>query len=202
MYVIFVREIIQVVKVYVIIKHKNILSDDITIETPKSTPQNSVPNFIDTSKFYCEYCKKELSRKDNLKRHYSICELKNKYEKKLEEENNKLKHENEELKKMMMELINKNCKVHPKTLEKINKNLGNGNSVVNGDHNNITTNSMNNSQNTINVIGLGNEDLTNILTEKQQLKVLREKHMCLDYLIKFVHFNDDYPQFIELVRKK
>jgi uncharacterized Zn-finger protein len=102
------------------IKHKNILSDDITIETPKSTPQNSVPNFIDTSKFYCEYCKKELSRKDNLKRHYSICELKNKYEKKLEEENNKLKHENEELKKMMMELINKNCKVHPKTLEKIN----------------------------------------------------------------------------------
>ena len=59
--------------------------------------------------------------------------------------------QNQEIKKTLMDLINKNCKVHPKTLQKINKQLNGDNNTINENINNGTINN----NITYNIIGLG-----------------------------------------------
>jgi hypothetical protein len=87
-------------------------------------------------------------------------------------------------KEEMLELINKKCKVHPKTLTKINKQLNTNNTMIND--NKVITN---------NYITLGCESIDTIFNKHQQLDVLNKDYGCLDYLVKQVHFNDKYPQF-------
>jgi hypothetical protein len=115
----------------------------------------------DLSKIYkCKKCKKEFNNYQNRWRHEKNCKkdisiyenelLKNTIIKQREELNQikslmvkqlkeqqkqqqKQQQQNQEMKKTLMELLNKNCKVHPKTLQKINKQL-------NGDHNTVNEN--------------------------------------------------------------
>jgi hypothetical protein len=96
--------------------------------------------------------------------------------------------ENKEIKKMLMEIINKNCKVHPKTLQKINKQLnGDNNGIIN--ENNITNNNI-----TYNIIGFGHENLSDVFSKKEKLNILKHKYCSLPYLVEYAHFNDKYPQ--------
>jgi uncharacterized Zn-finger protein len=87
-----------------------------------------------TDLLQCDICQKIISRKDNYKRHILKCQNKNKkYEdletktdnlhKKLEEREQYFKTEIAELKDMMKELINTNCKMHYKTFEKMKNNI-------------------------------------------------------------------------------
>lgn len=86
-----------------------------------------------------------------------------------------------DLKKQLLHYMNKNCKVHPKTLVKINKQLNNCN-------NNIITNNYN-------IIQLGKEELSQIFSNKEKLDVLNKGFESLDFLVSYTHFNDKYPQF-------
>ena len=142
----------------------------------------------------CEHCKSTFTRIDSLRKHNNRCKIKN-------NEDNKLKHENEQLKeivekvkkekeemkqdiellkKQMLEIMNKQNKIHPKTLTKINKQLNN-NTIINN--------------NNINIIQLGGESLDTLFNKNQQLDVLSKRYKCLEYLVKQIHFNDNYPQF-------
>jgi hypothetical protein len=87
-----------------------------------------------------------------------------------------------------LELINKNCKVHPKTLQKINKQLN-----LNGDHNVINENNTIN--NTYNLIALGHENLTNVFSRKEKMAILKYRYCSLPHMVEYTHFNDKYPQF-------
>lgn len=162
--------------------HKN------TIIPQKSTfsPQNNT-NIHNSDKLNCSYCSKKYSRIDSLNRHYKTCKVKIN----IEIENIELKKENEklkinfqkeinELKNQIKELMNKNCKIHYKTLQKINKqqNIQNQNNI----------------QNNINIIGFNNENLIELFTEKEKLKILGKKFNSLNYLIEYTHFNNKYPQ--------
>jgi hypothetical protein len=106
---------------------------------------------------------------------------------KQEEENNKRfkqqEKEMKELRQQLLQLINKNGKIHYKTLQKINNNSNNTNS-----------NNTNNIQNNINIIGFSNENIDKLFTSEEKLNIMRKRYMCLDYLIKYVHFNEKYPQ--------
>jgi hypothetical protein len=42
---------------------------------------------------------------------------------------------------------------------------------------------------------LGGESLDTLFNKNQQLDVLSKRYKCLEYLVKQVHFNDNYPQF-------
>lgn len=150
-------------------------------------PQFSLKNpQFNINKNECEYCLKIFSRKDNLKRHLLICKVKIENNKKnLEFENIK-----EEIKEQLMDIIKKECKMHPKTLQKINKQLTQ--QTVNGDINNGT---INNITNNYNIIQFGNENLLDLLTKKEQIMILDKKHQSLNHLIEYVHFNDKFPQF-------
>ena len=87
----------------------------------------------------------------------------------------------EELREQIKQLLNANCKIHPKTLQKINNNIN-------------TQNNIQNQQNNINIIGFDKMELDKIFSKKEQLKILKQKYNCLPHLIKYAHFNDNYPQ--------
>jgi hypothetical protein len=85
---------------------------------------------------------------------------------------------------MLSELL-KSSKVHPKTLQKINKNL------INGNNNNINTGTVNNIQ----IVKFGSEDIKSILSDKEIKKILNCKYKSIEESIKIVHFNDDRPEY-------
>jgi hypothetical protein len=148
------------------------------------TDDESVEN---KQKVQCEFCKKELSLPKHLKRHYKTCKNKQSIILENEQLKNTIKAQEEEfkkdmaeLKKMMNELLNKNCKMHYKTLQKIN-NSGN-----------MNTGTINN---TINIMALGQENIDEVLSKTDKIAILNKKENALPYMIEMVHFNDKYPQF-------
>jgi hypothetical protein len=135
----------------------------------------------------CKYCKKVFTRLSSLKRHYKNCKEMN--DNTLKVENEKLKEkveifekEIDTMKGQMLELMNKICKIHPKTLTKINKQL----------NNTMINNTINN---TYNIVQLGRENLSEIFSKKEKLDVLRKGYTCLPYLVEYTHFNNKFPQF-------
>ena len=141
----------------------------------------------------CIICQKIFTTRQAKWKHQKKCTIIN--DNKLKEENELLKEKlkiNEgktiefekemiEMKKQMMTLMIKVCKIHPKTLTKINKQL------------NIT----NNDNKVINnyIIQLGREKLCDVFSKKEKIAVLKQGYNCLPYLIEYTHFNEKYPQF-------
>jgi|SaaInlStandDraft_7_1057024.scaffolds.fasta_scaffold02425_2 hypothetical protein len=161
-------------------------------------------------KYHCKFCNKGYNINQSKWKHEQKCKIIT--EKKLEIENKQLKKENEELKinyqkenkekinyqKQMEEmkiqikdLINKNCKIHPKTLQKIN-NISN--MTQNNTQNNIKQQNNIEQQNNKIMIGFDKMILEDVFSKKEQLKILKQKHNCLPFLIDYAHFNDNYPQ--------
>jgi len=146
------------------------------LEKSKAFPNNDLQ---------CEYCKIIFTRKYNLKRHFNTCKEKNI---KLDEQRCKMKEELREemkeelaaMKKELLTIMNKQCKVHPKTLQKINNTLNNN---------------CNNTNTIYNIVQLGNENLDTVFSKNKQIEILKQRYGCLPYLIKEAHLNDKYPQF-------
>ena len=77
-------------------------------------------------------------------------------------------------------LLQKSLKIHPKTLNKINNQLINQGTINN---------------NTINIVQLGNENLIDVLSEKQKLRILERQAMSLNDLIELIHISPQFKQF-------
>ncbi len=117
--------------------------------------------------FPCDKCGKEYKHIQSKNRHQNKCVAQN-YEKQINE-----------LRKTINDLLNRECKMHHKTLEKIN---------------NINSNNIN-SNNTINIIALGKENINEILSKTEKINILNKKSNALPYMIEYMHFNDRFPQF-------
>ncbi len=163
---------------------------------------------ISIEKNQCKFCKKILSRYDSLKRHELKCKelkynelkfnIKNNDVITIQEENSMLKKEILEMKSILLEFMNKNCKIHPKQLQKINKQLNGNNNIIN-ENNAINNGTVNNTF----ILALGKENLPELFTKKEKLKVLNARcNNVLPFLVEYTHFNNKYPQFIRLDRKK
>jgi len=137
------------------------------------------------SEYNCKICKKNYSNRHSLWKHTQKCKTK-----KIDQTNLlEIKKENSEMKikiDEMMNLLQKALKIHPKTLNKINTQLNNNN------NNNNTNNGI---INNINIVQLGNEDLNNVLTDNQKLKILNRQAMSLNDLVELVHISDKFKQF-------
>ena len=99
-------------------------------ETNKDVVENK-------KKIICKYCNKCFNHRSNKFNHEKICKLKNNNSEleiiELKKENKEIKKENEEIKnslKELKELIIKNSKIHPKKLQKINKDLMNSQNTI------------------------------------------------------------------------
>jgi hypothetical protein len=145
---------------------------------------NSTDNSM--KKYECLYCKLEFEYKQSKYRHQLNCKTKMNLKK------NKLIEQNEELIKMVTILLNNKCKVHPKTLEKMQKKINEYNQ--NNNNGNINNGTINNTYN-INIIALGQENISELLSQQEKLNILNRKYQSLYHLIKIVHFNDQFPQF-------
>jgi hypothetical protein len=149
----------------------------------------------------CKYCNKIYSNRHSKWKHNNICKDKINSNNELID----LKNENREIKKSLEELkeLLINSKIHPKTLQKINKNLinntTNNNTTNNNTTNNNTTNNNTTINNTINLVSLGSENLSDILNKKEKINILKDMYGSLSKLVKYVHFNDKFPQFKTMV---
>jgi hypothetical protein len=166
----------------------------------------------DHKKYNCNKCNKEFGKYQHRWRHEKICK------------NNKInleinnKAEIIEIKNILKEILEKNCKIHHKKLDKINKQLINSNNIINS-NNTISNSTINNINNTY--VKFGNEQLSSLLTKNDMLKIINKQCLCIeesiikkikDFLIinedkikiidfyfsesiKSVHFNKNLPEY-------
>jgi hypothetical protein len=104
-----------------------------------------------------------------------------------EKENTEIKKSFEELKKIMLDMMNKKCKMHPKTLQKMINNTNSNNTI------NMTIN------NNIQYVELGDEELHKVFSKKEKMKILCGLGSPMDKIIKHTHLNADYPQFQTII---
>lgn len=142
----------------------------------------------------CNFCGKKLCDRKYRWKHEQNCkekeinvdkkidDMKKEFEKQIEKK--ELEHKKEMT--ALKELLFKSLKVHPKTFNKINKQLINQNS---------NNNNSNNTINNINIVQLGNENLIDVLTEKQKLKILERQAMSINDLVELLHTSPEYKQF-------
>ena len=174
---------------------------------PKESLNNLQTEEIDTEiqlydSLVCKFCDKKFVTRQAKWNHMKKCQEKtnheffdelknqmiqlkednNKIRKQLEEENERIKQQmkedKEKLKEQFVELLNKHAKIHPKTLQKINKQLNiNNKMVVNA------------------YVKFGNLSYDKVLTDKEQRDILRKQYMSLEESIKKIHFNKDLPEY-------
>ena len=166
---------------------KDIIESDVEIETESKLTENTI----------CMYCDKKFSAYTHMRRHLKICKMKDTIIKENEELKIKtIKQEQkmlemtkslDELKKLMLDMMNKKCKMHPKTLQKmINSNNTNS-------HNNITIN------NNIKYIEIGDENLHTVFSVEEVMNILYKGCSALDEIVVYTHLNDKYPQFQNII---
>ena len=80
-----------------------------------------------------------------------------------------------------------------------NTNTNNSNNTNTNNSNNTNTNTINtvinNTNNTIKLVGLGNENIVELLSDREKKQILGKMHKSLIHLIEKVHFSGEYPQF-------
>ena len=145
----------------------------------KIPPNSAKMAEIELLKFTCINCKKNFTRKDSLNKHINLNRCKC-------EKDNKTELINILKKEVLNDPIFKNellksLKIHPKTLQKINNQLNN---------NNINNGTIN-----YNIVQLGNENLEDILSTKEKMKILNKKGNSLKEIVELVHISNKYSQF-------
>ena len=187
--------------------HKNELAMDVIqsqLESVESQPNaiesqsvlvESQPIIVENEKlFNCEYCNNIYKHKQSKFKHEQKCKLKNNQ---LIPENNELielKKENKEIKNTILELKNiimQQAKIHPKTLQKINKQLINNNSNNNSNNNNTINNTVINNT----YVKFGSVPHSSVLSEAKILSILNKQFKSIEELIKLIHFNKKLPEY-------
>ena len=174
-------------------KKFHILSNPPNIPIISSNIHSNIPIISSEGIHKCIKCKKSLSSYKNKWRHEQKCKYieHNNIVDNLIKENNEIKerfnsitNENAEI-KLLLQNIMKQFKIHPKTLQKINKQLINNSTINNGTINNTVNN----------IVKFGSEDFASIFSQSEILKILNHKMMSLEESIKAIHFNDNRPAF-------
>ncbi len=149
------------------------------------------------SNLICNYCNKEFTFYQSKWRHQKTCKVKKEKDQKIQIQNditNEFINQITDLKKQIAELMNEKYKMHPKKFQKMKNNIEVNNGTINE-----TINENINNGNIINIIALGNERLEDIFTETEKISILNKKNNALQHIIEYVHFNDKYPQFQNIV---
>jgi hypothetical protein len=167
---------------YVYHKKENIQN----IHIPENNIQNDIQNNIQNIQNNCINCNKNLSNYFSKWRHEKRCSQKN-----LEKENNEINKKLLEKDKEMVEfkkqmekeieklkdMFQKQLKIHPKTLQKINNQLNNTGTI-----NNIT------------IVQLGKENLSELLTKQEKLGILNRQAMGINDIVELAHTSGKYKK--------
>ena len=138
-------------------------------------------NFMDKNvynkRFYCEYCNKSFSRKDNLKTHYNTCKLK---------KNKELEEKNKEILLLKEQLKNKIPTNIPNMSNISDSSIDIDNSIDNSVNNNNTTNNIINNHIYLNKYGAENKDL--FLEVERMMMYFNQPFTAIPDIIKKLHF--------------
>jgi hypothetical protein len=161
--------------------HNNIISQKSAKNQSKNHPTSVknqpivIQSVLDTKHniLECKYCNKSYKHIQSRWKHEQKC---------------KVKSNNDEI----MELKKKLKDIE----DKIN-NTHQGSTITNSNN----TNTLNN-KGTINnnyIIAFGKEEINNILTEKEKIRILNARYKSLEESIKAIHFNDNRPEYQNIV---
>ena len=143
-------------------------------------PQNSSK----TLKKICNYCGYETERKDNYNRHLLSCKIRKRDIEEKEEILNKLLEQNNKLVSTIEEL---NKRIDKLENEKKTNQIQNNKNVKH--QNNGTIN------NTINIIGFGQEDLSRIDNKEFFEALTQMGYKIPAKMVEKIHINDKYPEY-------
>jgi hypothetical protein len=164
---------------------KTTLNDTIN-DTKKTLNVTNPSTNLNNKKYDCQFCNKIFNFRQNKYQHEKTCKnSENFYQ--LKEENKIMKQQINELKTQFALILKEKGRMHPKTLQKINKQM-----------NNITKNSHNNNDYSVTnntYITFPNLDYTKIFTSSQIKGILNKQYMSLEESIKQVHFNENLPEY-------
>lgn len=161
------------------------------IPPPKSTKIGVNSAFlVDTSKNVCEFCNKMFSRTDSLLRHQNG---------RCAKQNNELNQIKQDLKQKTTEMVELTECVRQLTnmlKTKVPSDIS-GNIVNNI---NIVTTNINNNIN-INICEFGSNDVSyRLMTEAEQLEILKSGDSALIRFVENLHFNERIPQYMNVYR--
>jgi len=140
----------------------------------------------------CKYCNKEFGYQQSKWLHEKKC--KTKQEQKVKEDaeaqnkiillQKELEHKNEIIR--LQKKLLKSKRIDAKTFKEVNKILMNRsyNNSINMTNSNNTNNSNNN---TYQILSLGNEELSNVLTMEQKKQILNSRMMSLEKIVEITH---------------
>jgi hypothetical protein len=171
--------------------HTNNMSNNVNnISNNVNIMSNDVNNTL-SKKYKCDYCYKICNSRQSKWVHQKICKQKNNTIDNNTINNKTLEKQFDEFKNTILEILQKEAKIHPKTLQKINKQLinnTNNSSINNGTINNGPV--INNTY-----VKFGNEQLSTLLTHKDMLNIINKQCFCIEESIKTVHFNKKLPEY-------
>lgn len=146
----------------------------VDIEDVIQTSSKRHPNVIQNleKNYKCDYCHKMYKYRQGKSKHMKNCKMKTD----VKEINNEIV----EMKKLIKSNFDKQINI------KNELNLNNSNI-------NIT-----NTHNTINIVPFGYEEPGPILSDEEQILILKSKYNSLIKLVDIMHFNKKYPQFNNL----
>ena len=143
----------------------------------------------------CEYCNKIFATRFSKSTHKKkSCKFKNNniIENNTNSKIEKLENTISELK----ELILQHAKIHPKTLQKINKQLINNSNNSNNNNNNSNNNNITNTNIVNNTyVKFGSVPHSSVLNESAILNILHKPFRSLEESIKLIHFNKKLPEY-------
>ena len=181
-------------------------SDDILISS------DNIPINTELKKYNCRICSNSFNNVKTRWSHEQKCKLdknnkdtikEKELELQIKKEEAKIKREEAAILRLKLKLQNSD-KVENVTLRKLNKLLRVHqtrikNSTVNSHNNNNNTNIQNNITNNFQLIGFGKEDdLHQVLTNKEKKMILNSHYASLEKLIKIVHCGK-YNQFKNII---
>jgi hypothetical protein len=89
-----------------------------------------------------------------------------------------------------------------KLVQKVQQIQYNNSQLISNNNSNNNSNNIDNSikvDNSIKIVSIGNENLSDVLNSQEQIRILNKRCQVLEEIIKYVHFNDKYPQFHNVI---
>jgi hypothetical protein len=138
----------------------------------------------------CKYCNKEFGYQQSKWLHEKKCKIKQEQKVKEDAEaqnkivllQKELEHKNEIIR--LQKKLLKSKRIDAKTFKEVNKILMNrsyNNSI------NMTNSNNNSNNNTYQILSLGNEELSNVLTIEQKKQILNSRMMSLEKIVEITH---------------
>jgi hypothetical protein len=164
-----------------------------------NTTENKNKPVNKKSNIQCQYCEKQFGNYSNRGKHNKIC--------KSNPINIKPVIQNpditiELINNLIPEIIN-GLNINQENISKLQPHIAGNNNLQGNNNNSPITNSNNQITNNNNfIISLGNENLSDVISKNDQIKILKQKNDSLLEIIKLVHFGSKYPQFHNIAIKE